>query len=142
MTLASCKPKSDLVYIQFARYTVVGGLACLVDVGLLFTITHYLNINYLISAAIGFCAGIIVNYVLCTLWVFPTRTMGSRWLEFLVFLAIGLIGLGMNQATMWFLTERMGVHYLYSKINAVAIVFFWNFFARKIALFREGTRNA
>jgi putative flippase GtrA len=136
MTFASCKPKSDLVLIQFARYTVVGAIACFVDIALLFAITHYLHMNYLISAAIGFCAGISVNYVLCTLWVFPNRTMGNRLFEFLLFLAIGLIGLGINQLAMWFLTERMSFHYLFSKTNAVAIVFFWNFFARKIALFR------
>ncbi len=136
MTTLSCKAKDDLVYIQFARYAVVGALACVVDIALLFALTHYLRINYLISAAIGFSAGIAINYVLSTLWVFSRRTLQNRFAEFLVFLAIGLAGLGINQITMWFLTEHMGIHYLFSKTNAVAIVFFWNFFARKIALFR------
>jgi putative flippase GtrA len=121
---------------QFTRYAMVGAIAFSADFGLLFVIAQFLKANYLLSAVIGFSAGVIINYILCTLWVFPKRTIENRLLEFLVFVSIGLIGLGINEITMWFLTERISIHYLLSKANAVIIVFFWNFFARKAALFR------
>ena len=54
----------------------------------------------------------------------------------MTFTIIGLIGLGLNEASMWFLKEGLHVHYLLAKIDTTGLVFFWNFFARKYALFR------
>ena len=56
--------------------------------------------------------------------------------EFVVFAVIGLIGLGFNEGSMWFLKERVHLHYLLAKIDSAALVFLWNFFARKYSLFR------
>ncbi len=135
MALVPCKPQTDFVLVQLTRYAIVGALASFVDFGLLFAITQYLKINYLISAAVGFSAGVFINYILCTTWVFRKRTQENRLFEFLIFLSIGLIGLAINETAMWFLTERIHFHYLLSKTDSVAIVFFWNFFARRVALF-------
>jgi hypothetical protein len=37
--------------VQIVRYTFVGGLAFLVDFGVLFALTQFLGIHYLVSAA-------------------------------------------------------------------------------------------
>jgi putative flippase GtrA len=133
--IVSHTPKTD-VAVQLARYAIVSAPALSVDIGSLFTLTQYFHVNYLASAAVGFCAGVIVNYILCTHWVFQRGKLQNKTLEFLIFLSIGLIGLITNQSLMWCLTDCLHLHYLISKANSIAIVFFWNFFARKIILFR------
>ncbi len=57
--------------------------------------------------------------------------------EFAGFAAIGVAGLGLNEAILWMTTEAAGFHYLISKIIATAVVFLWNFAARKYLLFHE-----
>lgn len=127
--------KTDKTLIQLFRYTFVGGIAYCIDFGSLFFLTEFAKINYLISAAIAFLFGLITNYLLSTLWVFSKRTLADKKIEFLVFSIIGLVGLGLNEALIWFFTELAGFHYLISKMFSTVVVFLWNFFARKKILF-------
>lgn len=127
--------KTDKTLIQLFRYTFVGGIAYCIDFGSLFFLTEFVKINYLISAAIAFLLGLITNYLLSTLWVFSKRTVADKKIEFLVFSIIGLVGLGLNEAMIWFFTEFANFHYLISKMFSTVVVFLWNFFARKKILF-------
>ena len=113
--------ETENTMVQLLRYTVVGGFAFVVDFGLLVVLTELAGINYLISAAIAFVAGLTINYLLSIRW----------------FAIIGIIGLGLNELFMWILTDIIGWHYLGSKIATTAIVFFWNFLARRFILFRS-----
>lgn len=128
--------KTDNTLIQLFRYTFVGGFAFIIDFGSLFILTEFFHVYYLISAAIAFLLGLTTNYFLSILWVFDKRTVQSRWIEFCIFGFIGLIGLGLNELIIWFFTEKIRFHYLISKIISTIIVYCWNFFARKLTLFR------
>ncbi len=129
------KGKTDSTSVQFFRYTLVGGVAYIVDFGTLFSVTEFMAVHYLWSAAIAFMLGLTVNYVLSTAWVFSKRSSRSRLTEFLVFGLIGVAGLGLNELFIWLFTELMLFHYLVSKIFSTFFVYLWNFFARKFALF-------
>lgn len=129
------KKKTDNTFIQLFRYTFVGGLAFIVDFGSLYFFTEFLNIHYLISAAIGFLLGLTTNYMLSIVWVFNKRKLESKYLEFWIFGLVGLIGLVFNELFIWFFTEHIHFHYLISKIITTLLVYLWNFFARKFILF-------
>jgi len=122
--------------IQFFRYTLVGGLAFICDFGTLYLLTDWAGLHYLRSAAVAFCLGLTINYALSRIWVFDRRTLSNSALEFGLFAAIGLVGLALNEAGMWLLKEVAGLHYLVAKLGVTVLVFLWNFFARKLALFR------
>jgi putative flippase GtrA len=127
--------QTDSLWIQLARYTLVGGVAFLVDFGCLAALTEFGHVHYLLSAAFAFVAGLTVNYFLSVAWVFRKRSIASRSCEILVFTAIGLVGLGLNEGSMWLLTSFAGVYYLASKIGSTVMVYLWNFLARRYVLF-------
>jgi putative flippase GtrA len=137
--------KTDKVSVQFFRYLIVGGLAFIVDYSLLNFFTDSVGIHYLISQIIGYTAGLFLNYYLSVRWVFSTRNIEKQHHEFLIFAFIGLIGLGINTFVLWVFKEHLFMlffnnvpdhHQRYSKLFATALVFAWNFIARKITLFR------
>jgi putative flippase GtrA len=130
------KGNADKTHIQMFRYLFVGGAAFIVDFLSLFILTDFFGIYYLISAAIAFILGLIVNYFLSISWVFNKRKLKNRHLEFGMFAIIGIIGLGFNEVVIWFFTQDLQIYYLISKIFAAIIILFWNFFARKYILFR------
>ena len=130
------KEETENTLIQLFRYGFVGGAAFLVDYGVLVLLTEVFGMHYLLSATISFILGLITNYLLSVVWVFNNRTLGNRWAEFAVFAIIGVIGLGLNALIMYVCTDKMGIHYMISKIISTVIVFFWNFFARKFVLFK------
>ncbi len=127
--------KSNQTHIQLLRYGFVGGCAYAVDFGSLYVFTEHLNIHYLISAALAFILGLIANYLLSIGWVFHTRSVDNQRKEFILFALIGVVGLGFNELFIWAFTEWGQIHYLVSKLISTVFVFFWNFFARKKALF-------
>lgn len=127
---------TDSTLVQLFRYTFVGGVAFVCDFGALYALTEFAGLHYLISASLSFLLGLAVNYALSILWVFSRHALRSRWVEFGIFAAVGLVGLGLNALFMWLFTEVAGLHYLFSKIGSTILVFLWNFAARKISLFR------
>lgn len=128
---------TENVLLQLFRYGFVGGAAFVVDYATLFVLTNYVGVQYLWSAAIAFVLGLVANYLLSISWVFRNRGDLSRWQEFLFFAVIGVVGLGFNELIMYACTDLMHIHYMVSKLISTAIVFFWNFFARKYLLFTK-----
>lgn len=127
---------TDKLLVQFVRYFFVGGFAFVVDFGLLYILTEYARLHYLLSATLSFIAGLLVNYIISCLWVFNGSKFKNRLVEFLFFAAIGVVGLALNDTLIWLFTDCIGTHYMFSKIVAAAMVYLWNFFARKYLVFR------
>ena len=134
------KDKTENTLIQLFRYGFVGGIAFLVDYGILYALTEFFGLHYLLSATIAFIFGLVTNYLLSVVWVFNSHKTESRWTEFTVFALIGIIGLGLNALIMYLCTDVLAIHYLISKLISTVIVFFWNFFARKTILFKTPER--
>ena len=129
--------KTDNVFIQLIRYTFVGGFAFIIDFSLLWFLTDICDIYYLISATISFFVGLIINFFLSKKWIFNKSKVDNKKLEFLFFALIGIVGLGLNDLFIWFLTDYCNIHYLVSKIIAVFLVYLWNFCARKYLLYKN-----
>lgn len=127
--------KTNNLFVQLFRYTFVGGIAFVVDFGLLFLLTAYAGLHYQWSAAISFIAGLAVNYMISITWVFNAdEGSRNRLYEFLMFAVVGVIGLGLNALIIYVFTELVGVYYLISKIISTIIVFLWNFLGRRYLL--------
>lgn len=130
------KNQTDSTHVQFFRYIFVGGAAFIVDFVSLFIFTDVFGVYYLISAVIAFILGLIANYTLSINWVFNKRTLDNKLSEFTIFAVIGIIGIFLNVVIIYLFTEYVGLFYLLSKIIAAALILFWNFFARKVTLFK------
>jgi putative flippase GtrA len=129
--------RTQSTFFQLIRYTFVGGVAFIVDFGTLYGLKEHLHIDYLAAAAVAFLLGLLVNYFISVRWVFCDRTIRNRLTEFAVFGVIGLFGLGLNELLLWIFTGILLIHYLISKLMTTFIVYFWNFFARKLILFNQ-----
>ncbi len=116
---------------QFAKFGVVGVIAFFIDYGLLALFTEAFGVNYLISATISFTVSVIFNYIASMRYIFTHKEDMSRRREFVIFVALSVIGLLINNLCMWAGVELLGIHYLITKIFATAVVMMWNFVTRK-----------
>lgn len=129
------KTKTDNLYLQFFRYIFVGGTAFVIDFTIYFLLINFLNINYLISAAIAFFISVLVNYGMSITWVFNQDQIDNRIIEFNLFLLISFIGLIFTEILLYLFTGIMNINYLISKIIASILVLFWNFAARRFMFY-------
>jgi putative flippase GtrA len=137
--------------IQLLRYTFVGGVAFVVDFGLLVLFKEavlpsvirllalegsaFAHYDYLVAATLSFFGGLATNYALSITWVFEARQVKSRLAEFALFAGIGIVGLLLNAGIMALCTEVADVYYMASKLVSTVVVFLFNFVARKATLF-------
>lgn len=113
----------------------------MVDASLLYILTEWLGLHYLLSTLLSYSVGLLIAYAFSILWVFDYRSVESRALEFSVFAVIGVMGLGLTSLSMWLFTSGLGFHYLWSKIITTIIVFVWNFIMKKFLLFRRRKKD-
>ncbi len=130
------RQSTDNIFIQAFRYLLSGALAYGVDYCSLIVFVEIFKIYYLTAALVAFLLGSITAYILNVRWVFDKHTFKNRYFGISIFIAIGVVGLILNQYIIWFFTENVNFHYLFSKLVATMIVVIWNFFARKYILFR------
>lgn len=120
---------------QMLKYGLASSVALAVDYGLMVALTELAGLHYLISSAAGFCCGAAVAYGLSVRFVFQERRVAHRGLEFAVFVAIGVVALGLNQLLLMALVEGAGLNYALAKLPVVGVVFLFNFLVRKMVLF-------
>jgi putative flippase GtrA len=121
--------------LQFFRNALVGSFAFVLELGLMYLLTECAHVYYLWSSLFSsLCAGGI-NYLLSTIWVFNQSKVKNKPLEFILFTAIGALGLLLNVFFLWLLTDCIGIYYMFSKVIAMILVFTLIFFIRKYVLF-------
>ena len=120
--------------IESIKYLFVGGVCTLLDIAILFISVEICKLNYLPCSVFSFISGVILNYFLCTFWVFNVRILKKKRYEFLLYVVISLIGLGINTACISFFTSIVGLYFLISKLLSCVLTYFWNVFARKFLL--------
>ena len=129
------KEKDPLV--QMIRYFTVAVVATLVDYLVYVFVLETTGVHYGIAIVVGFSIGVLVNYALSVLWAFHTRNYTLKHKELFVFVWTGVVGVAINWGVVYLLNEKVGMDLRLARIPAIATAFFWNFFSKKILLFRN-----
>lgn len=124
---------------QIMKFGVVGILATLLDYVVMIVLTEVFGVPPVASSTISFSISVVFNYLASMRYVFSHREGMSRRREFIIFLVLSIIGLGINAALMWAGTELAGIDYRIVKLFATAVVMVWNFVSRKVLLDGSGS---
>lgn len=119
---------------QILKFGMVGFLCFAIDYGLMTFLTEVFQLHYLVSCSISFTFSVAVNYLFSMKFVFQPEGKTDKKKEFLAFIILSAVGLGINQFVMVVMVEAAGIYYMISKIAATAIVMVYNFISRKMLL--------
>lgn len=135
--------KTDAPAIHLLRSIQASLAACLLDFGVLILLVEHFHAHYLPAASISYIAGVSLSYLLSINWIFATRTISRRYVEFSIYAGIGAGGLLCTAALMRLIVECLQQHYLIAKCVSGSTVFLVSFAARRTVLFskRPGTHG-
>ena len=117
---------------QILKFGVVGGIAFVIDYGILFLLAKVIGLNEILSAAISFIISLTFNYFLSTKWVFEAKKQTPK--EVIIFVLLSVVGLGINEVLIYLGTKKLGIDVMIVKLFATAIVMVYNFITRKLIL--------
>jgi putative flippase GtrA len=129
----------DSVAVQVPRALIVSVLAALLDVAGLFLLVEMCGWQPVPAAVVSYLAGGVLQYVLCSWWVFP-NSPNSVAFGFVSFTVLSLVGLALTWAAIATLHDYFRIHYGLAKIFALGLAFTWNFTSRKFLIFRPAVQ--
>ena len=134
---------------EVIRFALTGGVCFLVELAVLILLKGKLGIDTLIATPVAFLISVILNYLLCVVWVFrgaKNRGAGAK----AGFLITSVIGLGLNELLMLLFRLILGEDavilivfgktvnmYVLNKCLATLIVMIWNYFSKRAVLYRK-----
>ena len=155
------KQTKKQLFWEILRFLLVGGIATLADYfvfwifdALVFPLVlpHH-TVALVLSTALGFCVGLIVNWVLSVSFVFQQvkdEQQAKSKKSFFIFTVIGVIGLAITEIGVLALVAVLPEITLFgstslfetawkkwiAKVIMTCIVLVWNYLGRKIFIFK------
>jgi putative flippase GtrA len=127
--------------MKMVKYFFVGGLSSIVDLCIFTCFAVFFDFNYMLVSTFSFAIATSVNYLLSINYVFESGVRFAKKNEiFAVFLVSGT-GLLINQAILYYAFEILLIGKIFSKVLASGSIFFWNYFIRKLFIFRTKKHN-
>jgi putative flippase GtrA len=123
------------VIAELLGYAAVSVVALCADVLLLQFLVEQAGWHYQPASALAFVAGASIAYLISVRFVFRSRRLSNRTLEFSVFVALGMVGLVVNAAVLFVEVSLLGVSLLPAKLVAAVCTFGANFTLRRSYLF-------
>ena len=121
--------------LEVFGYGLVSAVALAIDAAILQTLVTIAEWHYLPASAVSFVAGAVVAYVLSVRFVFRSRQVDNRVLEFSYFLGLGLVGLIVNSIALSIAITGVGLGLMTGKLVAAVCTFSTNFVVRRRLLF-------
>lgn len=155
------KQTKKQLLLEVLRFLIVGGIATIADYFIAYAFIHWIlpekivgaTWSLIVSTAMGFLVGLIVNWFLSITFVFKQvkdkeKSISNKSL--LIFTVIGLIGLAITQVGMLLGEKILPSFKLFSsvaffgeewkwwlsKVVMTCIVLVWNYLGRKIFIFK------
>ena len=125
---------------QFIKFGVVGASSAVVDFGILNLLVLIFSVNVYLASTISFILAVTNGYIWNRLWTFQSQ--GRKTIQYGMFLAVNLVGLGLNLLIMYGLIHYLGLWYNYAKAIAIFLVLFWNYSGSKYWVFKKSRDTA
>lgn len=122
--------------LKFIKFSIVGATGVVVDFGITWLLKERIRLNKYIANSTGFACAVVSNYLLNRIWTFHSADP-EVGVQFAKFSLVALIGLGMNNAIIYLLTEKYKLRFYPAKLVATGVVMLWNFGANYLFTFNS-----
>ena len=110
------------------KYYLVGASGILVNLGILFILTEFVGLWYLLSSTIAIYVSITTNFLLNKTWTFRDTAIKQRdFLMYGKFIGVSLVGMGIQLGFNYMFVEKLSVYYLLAALISIMIASSVNF---------------
>ncbi len=118
------------------KYTLISFAGGALNLAILYSLTEFLGIYYIISAVISFILVGTINFTLHKVLTFKEKLKDKYFKEYFYFFSVCIFSYVLSILILYFLTEFAGNFYLFSQAIALILGGSLNFVFNKIYTFR------
>lgn len=129
---------SNLLNKRVLKFFAVGLSGFIVNMGVLYVLSEFFNIYYIVSSIIAIEISILTNFILNDLWTWGDRAKKSLFNRLIQYhISVGITAILINWLFLIFFTEVIGVYYLISNLIGIAAGTLFNFIINDIWTFKN-----
>ena len=121
---------------EAVKYTLISFIGGALNLAILYSLTEFFGIYYIISAVIGFIVGGTHNFTLNKVWTFKEKLKDKYFKEYCYFFSVSIFSYALSILILYLLTEFAGIFYIFSQAIALITGGSLNFVINKIYTFR------
>src|SRR3989344_7481420 len=125
------------VFSQAVKFAIVGVANTLINLAVLYILTEFLHIHYIVSAVFAFIVAVTNSFILNKIWTFKENIKHKAASRYIKFIIVSIIALVVNLVFLWVMVEYFEMWYMFAQVLAVILNFIINFFGNKLWTFRE-----
>ena len=126
------KSKFSLFMAQTIKYFLVGGIGVGVNLGLLYVLTDFFGVWYILSQGIAIAISITNNFFLHRYWTFKDEISEPKTVErYVKFFIVSVIGMGIQLGLTFALVENYDMYYLYAAVIAIGSASAFNYLVNR-----------
>jgi putative flippase GtrA len=122
--------------LKIVKFLIAGGTATLTTFFFLYLFTEVFLLWYLFSSILAFLIAVVVSFTLQKYWTFAGEQEKRGRHQFVIFLAFGAFGLGLNVLSMYLLVDRVGLWYMLAQFITSAGIAVMNYFFYQSVVFK------
>ena len=122
---------------QLIKFACVGAIGTIVNLSILYILTEFFFIYYIISEIFAFIASTINNYILDKFWTFKEKLYEKLIKKYIKFIIISLCALILNITILFILVEYFLIWYIIAELFAICGAFTINFMGNRIWTFKK-----
>jgi len=121
---------------RIVKYIMAGGIATAVNLVLLYVLTDWVGLWYLVSAILAFIGGFFASFFLQKLWTFQDKRREETERQMTIFFLVAMINLAGNTFLMYLLVDIFRAWYMLAQVISAALIAIWNYNALRIFVFK------
>ena len=117
--------------LKVVRFCVSGAIGIIFGFITLYSLTEYLRLWYLLSAAITFVLTDVLGFIIKKIWVFEDKNIKAVQKQIFLYLLLSVTYLMTNTGFLYVLVEYLHIQYVISQIILTSILSFPSYFISK-----------
>jgi len=126
-----------MIVETIGRYLVAGCIGAVTNLGVLFILTEYVGLHYLVSAGVSFVLACGVGFTLQKFWTFRDRSVEGIHAQAIGYFTISSINFFLNISILYFLVEWTHIWYIFAQVIASGLIAVSSFLLYRHVIFLQ-----
>jgi putative flippase GtrA len=126
----------------YVKYVIAGGTAAMTDFALLFILTDFFHVWYIVSATLAFIVAFFVSFFLQKFWTFRDNSRDKMYKQMAMYLGVGATNTCLKAGGMYVLVDYFYLWYILAQAVMAIVLALGSFVIYRFVIFKTDGRKA